>query len=116
MKEKVVERRTAVFEKTKEEVAKRVKFEDAVSVYVLFCGLISIGLIPKLDSQLKRPYFHVKPLEKIQLKTWKDYLDFEMSQGDQNRIIVLFERCMIACALYEELWSKVLIHLSSLHT
>ena len=32
IKEKVVERRKTVFEKTKEEVAKRVKFEDAVSV------------------------------------------------------------------------------------
>ena len=32
LKEKVIERRNAVFEKTKEEVAKRVKFEDAVSV------------------------------------------------------------------------------------
>ena len=60
-----------------------------------------------LDSQLKRPYFHVKPLERVQLKAWREYLDFELAQGNQNRIIVLFERCMIACALYEEFWSKV---------
>jgi CRISPR/Cas system-associated endoribonuclease Cas2 len=34
LKEKVIEKRNTVFEKTKEEVAKRVKFEDAVSVIV----------------------------------------------------------------------------------
>lgn len=57
--------------------------------------------------QIKRPYFHVKPLERCQLKNWHDYLDFEIMQGDQARIIVLFERCLIACALYEEFWLKV---------
>ena len=34
VKEKVIERRNAVFEKTKEEVAKRVKYEDTVSAEV----------------------------------------------------------------------------------
>jgi len=57
--------------------------------------------------QIKRPYFHVKPLEKGQLKNWKDYLDYEIEQGDRDRIIVLFERCLIACALYDEYWTKV---------
>ena len=32
VREKVLEKRTALFEKSKEEVGKRVKFEDAVSV------------------------------------------------------------------------------------
>jgi hypothetical protein len=51
----------------------------------------------------------VKPLERCQLKNWKEYLDYEIEQGDQERIIVLFERCLIACALYEEFWIKVSI-------
>lgn len=57
--------------------------------------------------QIKRPYFHVKPLERAQLKNWKEYLDFEISQGNSERIAILFERCMIACALYEDFWTKV---------
>ena len=57
--------------------------------------------------QIRRPYFHVKPLEKGQLKNWKDYLDFEIENGSHERVMVLFERCMIACALYEEFWLKV---------
>ena len=49
----------------------------------------------------------MKPLERNQLKNWRDYLDFEIAQGDRERVVFLFERCMIACALYEDFWSKV---------
>ena len=46
-----------------------------------------------------------------QLKNWGDYLDFEIKRaakegGDPRTVEVLFERCLIACALYEEFWSK----------
>lgn len=66
------------------------------------------------EEGIKRPYFHVKPLERIQLKNWKDYLDFELSQGHQKRILVLFERCLIACALYDEFWLKLVRYLETL--
>lgn len=65
------------------------------------------------EEGIKRPYFHVKQLEKIQLKNWKDYLDFEIEQGDKKRILVLFERCLIACALYEEFWIKLIRYLEA---
>ncbi|XP_072887363.1 pre-mRNA-processing factor 39-like [Hemitrygon akajei] len=67
-----------------EEVSKRWHFEEAI----------------------KRPYFHVKPLERVQLKNWRDYLDFEIASGTNERVLVLFERCVIACALYEDFWIK----------
>nr|CAI5817396.1 unnamed protein product [Callosobruchus analis] len=63
------------------------------------------------EEGIKRPYFHVKPLERCQLKNWQDYLDYETEQGDRTRIIVLFERCLIACALYEEFWLKFVHYL-----
>ncbi|KAK9883949.1 hypothetical protein WA026_004887 [Henosepilachna vigintioctopunctata] len=66
------------------------------------------------EEGIKRPYFHVKPLERCQLKNWQDYLDFEIEQGDKARTIVLFERCLIACALYEEFWLKFIHYLNSL--
>ncbi|KAK6041884.1 hypothetical protein COOONC_20612 [Cooperia oncophora] len=59
------------------------------------------------EEQIKRPYFHVKPLEAEQLKNWRLYLDFEITEGDETRITVLFERCLIACALYDQFWTKV---------
>lgn len=66
------------------------------------------------EEGIKRPYFHVKPLERCQLKNWIEYLDYEIEQGDKERIIILFERCLIACALYEEFWIKFICYLESL--
>ncbi|XP_017784067.1 PREDICTED: pre-mRNA-processing factor 39 [Nicrophorus vespilloides] len=66
------------------------------------------------EEGIKRPYFHVKPLERCQLKNWQEYLDYEIAQGDEARIIVLFERCLIACALYEEFWLRFVHYLQSL--
>lgn len=63
------------------------------------------------EEGIKRPYFHVKPLERCQLKNWKDYLDFEIERSERKRILVLFERCLIACALYEEFWLKMIHYL-----
>ncbi|PVD26290.1 hypothetical protein C0Q70_13961 [Pomacea canaliculata] len=81
---KVIEIREAVFKQNESEVSKRWTFEEAI----------------------RRPYFHVKPLERAQLKNWREYLDFEIGTGSHQRIVVLFERCMIACALYEDFWMK----------
>ncbi|KND00125.1 uncharacterized protein SPPG_04467 [Spizellomyces punctatus DAOM BR117] len=58
------------------------------------------------ESEIKRPYFHVKPLDEAQLANWRRYLEFEESEGDQMRIYVLYERCLVACALYEEFWKR----------
>ena len=44
------------------------------------------------EEKLKRTYFHVKPLDHKQLKTWDQYLDYEIQRGDHERIVVLFER------------------------
>ncbi|XP_059471620.1 pre-mRNA-processing factor 39 [Neocloeon triangulifer] len=89
LRDRVIELRKAVHKATVKSVADRWVYEEAI----------------------KRPYFHVKPLEKGQLKNWKDYLDYEIEQGDRQRIIVLFERCLIACALYDEYWIKFLDYL-----
>ncbi|KAI3364436.1 hypothetical protein L3Q82_011233 [Scortum barcoo] len=84
MRHKVIEVRQEVFNHNEHEVSKRWAFEEGI----------------------KRPYFHVKALEKTQLNNWKEYLDFEIENGTPERVVVLFERCLIACALYEEFWTK----------
>ncbi|XP_071381113.1 pre-mRNA-processing factor 39 isoform X1 [Centroberyx affinis] len=84
MRHKVIEARQEVFNHNEHEVSKRWAFEEGI----------------------KRPYFHVKALEKTQLNNWKEYLDFEIENGTPERVVVLFERCLIACALYEEFWTK----------
>ena len=77
--------REGVFRQTAQEIVKRWRFEESI----------------------KRPYFHIKPLEKSQIKNWKDYLDYELKQGDHKRVVFLFERCMVVCALYDFFWEKV---------
>uniref|UniRef100_A0A6Q2XYU9 Pre-mRNA-processing factor 39 n=1 Tax=Esox lucius TaxID=8010 RepID=A0A6Q2XYU9_ESOLU len=81
MRELLLARREKVFQDLEGEVRKRWNFEDAI----------------------KRPYFHVKPLDRTQLRAWHSYLDWEVR--------ILFERCLIACALYEEFWTKYIQYL-----
>ena len=64
---------------------------------------------------MKRTYFHVKPLDQKQLRVWDQYLDWQGEQGDHQRIVVLFERCLIPCALYEQFWAKYARYLERAH-
>ncbi|KAI9553562.1 hypothetical protein GHT06_021480 [Daphnia sinensis] len=91
IRKKTKERRQVFHSKTEKDITDRWAFEEGI----------------------KRPYFHVKPLERGQLKNWKAYLEFEIEQGDQLRIDTLFERCLIACALYDEYWLMYAQHLES---
>lgn len=84
MRKKIIENRKVLFNANEIEVGKRWMFEEGI----------------------KRPYFHVKALERAQLRNWKEYLDFEIQNGTHERVIILFERCLIACALYEDMWLK----------
>ncbi|XP_041661990.1 pre-mRNA-processing factor 39 [Cheilinus undulatus] len=94
MRHKVIEVRQEVFNHNEHEVSKRWTFEEGI----------------------KRPYFHVKALEKTQLNNWKEYLEFEIENGTPERVVVLFERCLIACALYEEFWIKYAKYLEGFST
>ena len=85
LKERIVASLVNDHEKCEAEVEKRAKFED----------------------KIKRPFFDVKPLDMKQLKNWDAYLEFEMSQpNNYERTVVLFERCLIPCAKYEQFWIK----------
>ena len=56
----------------------------------------------------------MKPLDQKQLRVWDQYLDWQVEQGDHQRIVVLFERCLIPCALYEQFWAKYARYLEDL--
>lgn len=94
MRENIIKEQKKIFKETEEKVQARWKYEDSI----------------------KRPYFHMKPLERGQLKNWSDYLAHEIEksnsekkdgkEGNDTGIEILFERCLIACALYEEFWIK----------
>ncbi|KAF2033751.1 TPR-like protein [Setomelanomma holmii] len=58
------------------------------------------------EQEIKRPYFHVTELEDSELDNWRKYLDYEEKQGDFQRTCFLYERCLVACALYDEFWLR----------
>ncbi|MCJ8734250.1 hypothetical protein PDJAM_G00233300 [Pangasius djambal] len=114
MQEMILASREEMYQQNEAEVRKRWNYEDAI----------------------KRPYFHVKPLDRTQLKAWHTYLDWEMAEAEavhavtegmsveghqgsevkegiagHRRVQILFERCLIACALYEEFWDKYVHYL-----
>ncbi|KAM9356937.1 pre-mRNA-processing factor 39 [Symphorus nematophorus] len=127
IREQVLVRMDKVYQDNEGEVRKRWHFEDAI----------------------KRPYFHVKPLDRLQLRAWHSYLDWEIAQlnkdtkdtnqdpnqavpegteataqpqeasedaavaHDDHRVRILYERCLIACALYEEFWTRYTQYLES---
>ncbi len=75
----------------------------------------STDLARRLPFELliKRPYFHVMPLDENQLNNWRRYLEFEINQGDTHSIIHLFEKCLVSCALYMEFWQRYAFFLES---
>ncbi|KAF4587669.1 mRNA splicing protein (Prp39) [Ophiocordyceps camponoti-floridani] len=58
------------------------------------------------EAELGRQFFHVTELDHAQLNNWRKYLDFEESEGDFERTVYLYERCLVACALYDEFWAR----------
>lgn len=54
----------------------------------------------------KRPYFHVTKLDVVELDSWHKYLGFEEGRGDLERAAFLYERCLVACALYDKFWLR----------
>ncbi|KAL5731928.1 hypothetical protein ACHQM5_004605 [Ranunculus cassubicifolius] len=62
--------------------------------------------IRSFESHIRRPYFHVKPLDICQLEIWHQYLDFAELHGDFDWTVKLYERCLIPCANYPEFWMR----------
>eukprot|EP00257_Ricinus_communis_P016717 XP_015574974.1 pre-mRNA-processing factor 39 isoform X2 [Ricinus communis] len=62
--------------------------------------------ISYFETRIKRPYFHVKPLNASQLENWNCYLNFAELHGDFDWAVKLYERCLIPCANYPEFWMR----------
>ncbi|CAN6460459.1 unnamed protein product [Victoria cruziana] len=65
--------------------------------------------IHDFEAAIRRPYFHFRPLEDHQLGNWHNYLDFVEREGDFNKVVKLYERCLIACANYSEFWIRYVL-------
>lgn len=65
------------------------------------------------EQAIKRYYFHVQPLATAQQDNWRSYLEHAIKEGDHDRTVRLFERCLEACALYFEFWQRYVRYLES---
>lgn len=45
------------------------------------------------ETAIRRPYFHVRPLNVAELENWHSYLDFMEREGDFNKVFELFVFC-----------------------
>ncbi|KAL2455544.1 Tetratricopeptide repeat (TPR)-like superfamily protein [Forsythia ovata] len=61
------------------------------------------------ETAIKRPYFHVRPLNVAELENWHNYLDFIEGGDDFNKVVKLYERCLVACANYPEYWIRYVL-------
>ncbi|CAH9051093.1 unnamed protein product [Cuscuta epithymum] len=61
------------------------------------------------ETAIRRPYFHVRPLNSAELENWHNYLDFIEGNDDFNKVVKLYERCLIACANYPEYWIRYIL-------
>jgi pre-mRNA-processing factor 39 len=58
------------------------------------------------EAGIDRNYFHVTPVGDAALNNWHAYLDYEEIAGDDTRCELLYERCLISCANYEQMWVR----------
>ncbi|XP_015901156.2 pre-mRNA-processing factor 39-1 isoform X3 [Ziziphus jujuba] len=65
------------------------------------------------ETAIRRPYFHVRPLNVAELENWHNYLDFMEREGDLNKVVKLYERCLIACANYPEYWIRYVLSMEA---
>jgi pre-mRNA-processing factor 39 len=50
------------------------------------------------ETAIRRPYFHVRPLNVAELENWHSYLDFMEREGDFNKVFELFVSVSLVCS------------------
>ncbi|XP_024966810.1 pre-mRNA-processing factor 39 isoform X2 [Cynara cardunculus var. scolymus] len=61
------------------------------------------------ETAIRRPYYHFRPLNVAELENWHNYIDFIEGCDDFNKVVKLYERCLIACANYPEYWIRYIL-------
>ena len=58
------------------------------------------------EQNIKRTFFHAKSLDEAQLEVWRKYLEFEENEGIYDKIVLLYERCIVPLCYYAEFWER----------
>ena len=84
----------------------RIHFIDNMYLGIHNSTEIEIKKRSPFEERIQRLYFNIEELSHADVETWNKYLDFEEAEGDYNRIVALYDRCLVACALYDKLWFR----------
>ena len=67
------------------------------------------------EQNIKRTFFHAKALDEAQLEVWRKYLEFEENEGNHERIVLLYERCVVPLCNYAEFWDRYANYIYTVH-
>lgn len=85
-------------EKSNEEIETEMRYKIHHLKSEIYCATQSeVQKRWTFEVEIKRPWFHYKPLDEAELVNWRKYLDFEQGEGDKERVVKLYERCLVAC-------------------
>lgn len=63
--------------------------------------------VKQLEQTLRKPYFHLKPLDVKQLRSCHRHLDLVEMEGDLTVVYVkLYERCLISYIHFLDFWMR----------
>eukprot|EP01080_Neovahlkampfia_damariscottae_P005975 gene5975-9974_t len=116
-----VEELIATQEEELEELQKLNSEDEKRKLILQSCEKIFLNTKKLLDERknfeysILRSYFHTQALDNGQLETWRDYLEFEQKEKNHERILNLFERCLVPCALYFEFWKRYILYLEKMN-
>jgi len=84
--------------------ARKLKLEEIISNYEK--AVIENNKRKPFEQSIKRSNFNPKPVDQEQLVNWRKYCEFEENEGEDLRIKLLYERCIVALCYYDEFWIR----------
>jgi pre-mRNA-processing factor 39 len=89
--------------KDQEEVKRRKK-DEVVATYEKV--VTENNKRKNFEQGIKRSNFSTKALDSEQLENWRKYLDYEEKEKNEEKIEMLYERCVVPCCYYAEFWIR----------
>lgn len=95
------------------EVTRQTRLKEIISVYETTLKEYNKRRI--FEQNIKRTFFHAKSLDEAQLEVWRKYLEFEEKEADHEKIVLLYERCIVPLCNYSEFWERYANYIFAQH-
>lgn len=95
------------------EVNRQIRLKEIITAYEV--TLKEYNKRRVFEAGIKRTFFHAKSIDESQLETWRKYLEFEESEGNYERIVLLYERAIVPLCYYSEFWERYAGYIYRVH-